>query len=63
MTISKTGVKCPSLYCCVELNTAMAVSAQGELKEEKMVTIKASSENIGTVPICTASAQHSANAL
>lgn len=63
MTVSKTGATCPGLYCFVELNAAVAASAQGELKEEKMVTIKASSENIDTVPICTASAQHTANAL
>lgn len=46
----------------MELSAAMAASAQGEL-EDKMVTIKPSSESIGTVPICNASAQHTANAL
>lgn len=46
----------------MELNAAMAAAARGQLEEEKMVTVKASFENIGTVPICTASAQHTPNA-
>lgn len=46
----------------MELSAEMAASAQGDL-EEKMVAIKPSSESIGTVPICTASAQHTATAL